>query len=188
MIKTNEKLPEHVYRHFYDQDYIKPKEIAYLICDKDPRLDKLTDSNPKFKNIKQRIYDAAKNKKFSFSGKYSVNKPIDCKILFNWAASTFDDFRKKLPVDLIVCYGSANISLLPLSVEAFAFNAIPQTYEEILPEHKHLITESQKKDIKILKLSKEVARLSVFEKESIAKKSDSAKGGRNSKGKKKTYK
>ncbi len=182
-------LLEHVYRNYFNRGRITPKEMAHLICDKDPNDDnKLTDSNSKFKNTKQRIYDAVKNEKIPFSGQYSVNKPIDSKILFHWSASTYKDFGRKLPVDLIVCSGSADISLLSLGVDATGINDIPQSYKELLFEYRKLTIENQEKDQKILSLSDEVERLSYLEKKSIAKKSDSAKGGRNSKGKNKIYK
>ena len=175
------KLPEEVYRHFYNQGCISNKEMAYLICDKDPRKEKLTDSNSNFKKIKQRIYQAVKDKKIPFSGKYSVNAPIDCNDLFLWASVHFEDFSQKLPNDMVMNHAYANLVLLELSLDAEGFNDLPETLEDSITLIKQLYRENQK-------IKQENARISELLNKKKARIKGSSKGGSNSKGVNKTYK
>lgn len=120
-------LPEDVYRHYYSLSHITPKEMGNLICDRDPRDGTLKYSHSEFKNTLQRISDAVtKRGDLTIVRDYSVNLPMDTRNLFLWACRAYTYFKPKLPVDMIVNYGTVNIPLLEFDVEASG-GSIPRT-------------------------------------------------------------
>ncbi len=176
---------EEAYRYFYNQDYVTPKQMANLICGKDPRNGSHKYVNSDFKKTIQRIRDAHKRGEIHFNGELKNDSPIEAKAFFRWAVTTYPDFRNKVPADMIVGRAEVNNAELPeFDIEANV-EEIPSSFEKAYWDSRLEIRELKKK---IVSLENKVARLSVFEKKKIGKLHNSENGGKASKGKRKNYK
>lgn len=100
------------YRHYYATSEISLKHASWLVNGYDPRIDNPTydlrsiDSN--YRSIK---------KQFSLNTAVDL---IDTKIFFKWAAEKWPDFKKNLPIDLIVNTAQCEATIPSISVQAFS--------------------------------------------------------------------
>ncbi len=175
---------EEAYRYFYNQDFVTLKQMANLICGKDPRNGSHKYINSDFKKTIQRVRDAHERGEIHFNGELKNDSHIDAEALFLWAINKYPAFHEKLPADMIESVSSVNIELPEFDIEAFN-TSYPPNLEQA---YRNCMVENYKLKKKIVSLENEVARILVFEKKKIGKLQDSAKGGKVSKGKSKSYK
>lgn len=178
-----ESALEEAYREFYSRDTMTPKEMANLICDNDVRNNKtLQYYNPDYKNVCQRIRDAANNHSIKVNGKYTFNSEIDSKIFFLWAIKAYPEFHKKLPTKMVPLKLGFVCSLPGLN-SSIALTPIPTDPEELKQRFIQVTTENIELKEKNNLLETEIKRLAIFENKKICKLNDSSEGGKASKGK-----
>ncbi len=166
-----------VYQYFYDKEFITPKEMASLIVGFDPRKNRITTSNTPFKNIYDSIRNNIKNGNIEYKGIMLKDSQIETKMLFRWAVNQYPDFKNQLPVALAEHIGIASLGGFSTQITG---KIIP-SYDS--SESRKLAEDNLDLEIRVLELEEENEKLRKAEQ---IRNDARSKGGKNSKGVKKT--